>query len=82
MKKVFQRINHLLFYLTLWLMLLLFPLGLLEQITGAGFMTRLFASIGLVNGFDFILTLGLSLFVVFAVTVILKAKVFKEKPFV
>ena len=45
-------------------------------------MIRLFTAIGVPSGYDHIVTIGLSLCVVLLITVILKAKVFREKPFV
>lgn len=82
MKHTLQKINHFVFHLTLWPMLILSPIAFLGEITSPGFMIRLLTSIGLPNGYDFILTLGLSLFVVLGITVFLKARIFKEKPFI
>lgn len=78
MKEIFRKINHFLFHLTLWPLLLLFPLGLLDELLGAGFLIRLFTSFGFPNGYDVLVSINIFLCAVFLVTAILKAKVFKE----
>ena len=78
MKRKLQKINHFLFHLTLWPMLLLFPLGVLDQLLGAGFLIRMFASLGFPKGYDWLVRMNIALCAVFLVTVLLKVKVFKE----
>ena len=78
MKRTFRKLNHILFHLSLWPMLLLFPLGLLSELLGAGFMIRLFASFGFPDGYDWLVKVSIALCAIFLVTVLLKIKVFKE----
>lgn len=78
MKDTFRKINHFLFHLTLWPMLLLFPLGLLDEVLGAGFLIQLFTSFGFSNGYDVLVKINILLCAIFLVTIILKVKVFKE----
>ena len=53
-------------------MLLLFPLGLLSELLGAGFMIRLFASFGFPDGYDWLVKVSIALCAIFLVTVLLK----------
>ena len=78
MKRKLQKINHFLFHLTLWPMLLLFPLGVLDQLLSAGFLIRMFASLGFPDGYDWLVLVNIALCAVFLVTILLKVKVFKE----
>ena len=82
MKNIFRKINHFLFHLALWPILILSPIAFLGEITSPRFIIRFFTAIGLPNGYAHIVTIGLSLCVVLLITVILKAKVFQEKHFV
>ena len=78
MKNTFRKINHFLFHLTLLPMLLLFPLGLLDELLGAGFLIRLFTYFGFPNGYDWLVKVNIALCAILLVTVILKVKVFKD----
>ena len=47
MKNTFRKINHFLFHLTLWPILILSPIAILGELTSPGFMIRLFTAIGI-----------------------------------
>lgn len=74
MKQILKKANHLIFLLTCLIGCILYPLGLLDELLGAGFLMRVLTP----NGYDYLVKFGLVFFAIFLVTLILKIKMFRE----